>query len=114
MNSTTWAVAGPTPAKKPRPPSGSRCPPQFPVLPLQLGDPLRVRRRGARPLATVDLRLLDPVPQGLPVDAQLVRHPSDGSLLLPGLLPDLEHHPHRPLTDLIRILLRCWHDSYPR
>jgi hypothetical protein len=33
---------------------------------------------------------------------------------LSGLLPDLEHHPHGPLTDLIRVLLRRWHDSHLR
>src|SRR5207248_3518695 len=62
----------------------------------------------------VDLRLAYPVTQRLPVDTQPVRHPGDRPLLLPGLLPDLEHHPHGPLTDLIRVLLRCWHDSHLR
>src|SRR5690606_23595532 len=26
----------------------------------------------------------------------------------------LEHHPHGPLTQLVGILLRCWHDSHLR
>src|SRR6266508_2342905 len=55
-----------------------------------------------------------PVTQRFPVDTQPVRHPGDRPLLLAGLLPDLEHHPHGPLTDLVRVLLRCWHDSYLR
>ena len=46
---------------------------------------------------------------------------SRGELTLPiaartlaGLLPDLKNHPHGPLADLIRVLPRCWHDSYLR
>jgi hypothetical protein len=49
------------------------------------------------PLATIDLSLADPVPQGLPVDAELVTDPGDRPGALPGLLPNLEHHPHGTL-----------------
>src|SRR5690606_1730878 len=88
--------------------------PQFPDFPLQLHDPLRIHSGDPRPLAGVDLRLPDPVTQSLPVDTQPASDPGNRTVLLPGLLPDLERHPHGPLTDLVRVLLRCWHDSYLR
>lgn len=114
MNSTTWAVAGPTREESRGSLQDLVGTPQFPVLPLQLGDTMRVHSGPARTLAAVDLRLLDPVSERLTVDPQLVRDPGDRPVRLPGLLPDLEHHPHGPLTDLVRVLLRCWHDSYLR
>src|SRR6266511_37954 len=87
--------------------SGSGCP-------QASTRPLRVHTGRTRALATVDLGLPDPVTQRFPVDAQPIRYPGDRPLLLAGLLPDLAHHPHGPLTDLVRVLLRCWHDSYLR
>src|SRR5690606_35295522 len=87
---------------------------QFPVLTLELHDPLRIHSGGTRPVAGVDLALPDPVTQRLPINTQPVSDPGDRTVLLPCLLPVPEHHPHGPLTDLIRVLPRCWHDSYPR
>ena len=107
MNSTTWQSR----VQLPREESRRRLqdlvgPAQLPDLPLQLGDPLRVHRRGTGPPASVDLRLAYPVPQRLPVDPQLVGHPGHRTHLLPGLLPNLEHHPHGPLTQLVGVPLR--------
>src|SRR5690606_24726824 len=49
-----------------------------------------------------------------PVDPQPARHPGHRAPPLTGLLPDLEHHPYGPLTQLVGTLLRCWHDSHLR
>src|SRR5690606_18698189 len=65
-------------------------------------------------LTRIHLRLTHPVPQRLPVDPRPAGHPGHRALPLTGLLPDLAHHPHGPLTHLVRILPRRWHDSHLR
>jgi hypothetical protein len=52
-------------------------PAQLAVLLLELGQPLRVAGRDARPHTAVDLGLADPVPQSLGMHPQLLRHPAD-------------------------------------
>ena len=47
-------------------------PPQLPVLLLQLGDPLRVVAGRSRRLTRVDPGLLDPVPQRVRIDPELL------------------------------------------
>jgi hypothetical protein len=85
---------------------------QLTDLPLQLGYPLRILARRARPLPRIDLRLTDPTTQRLPVDTQLGRDRRDRSLTTPRLPLDLDHHPHGPIPQLVRVLPRCWHDSH--
>ncbi len=88
------------------------------VLPFQLADPPRIRRRPARPPAGIDLGLLHPVPQRLRTDTELLDHPFDRTPTLTGLGSYIEHQANRTLPQLIPILLRRWHDSwnpgYPR
>ena len=79
---------------------------QLPVLLLKRGDPLPVSGRGSPAATGVDLRLANPVPQRLGADAELAGDTRDHTVLLAALLADLEHHPHRALAQLLRILLR--------
>ena len=47
----------------------------------------------------------------LAVNTQLRRHPGDLPVPLPVPLPDLEHHLHRALAQLLGVFPLCWHDS---
>src|SRR6266550_1642855 len=84
-------------------------PAQLTILAFQLDDPLPLGRWHAGPLATVDLGLVDPVAQGLPVDAQLLGDPSHRPGPLAGLLAQLQHHPHGALAQLRRVSPQGWH-----
>src|SRR5579859_5970226 len=80
-------------------------PAQLPILPLQLGDPTLVLVRHPRPPTTVDLGLVDPVPQRLGPYPQLPGDPPDHPVTLTALLDGIHHKPNRPLPKLGRIPL---------
>ena len=85
---------------------------QFPVLPLQLHEPLmRVGRRRRRP--GHGTRGTQPVPQGRSWDAQLLADLVAGPLDWdPRVLLDrLVHSADRTLTQLVVVLPWCRHDS---
>src|SRR5437773_1203122 len=86
-------------------------PPQLPVFPLQLRDPLLVLTRDAGAHPIVDLGLLDPAPQRLGVNTQLTTHPGQLTVPLALSLPDLQDHLHRAFAQLIGVLPLCRHDS---
>src|SRR5690606_31669492 len=79
-------------------------------LPLELLDPLSLRRRGTRPLAQIPLRLPHPAPERLARAADLCSNRLDGSPLRRVLTLVLEHQPNRPLTHLRGVLLCLSHD----
>ncbi len=54
-------------------------PAELPVLPLQLGQLVRVAARGPGPAARIDLGLTDPATQRLGVDAELLTDPTGRS-----------------------------------
>jgi hypothetical protein len=74
---------------------------QLAVLPLELGDPLPIRGRGAQPAAAIDVGLLQPATQRLRPDAELTGHTGDHAETLTTLLIDqLLRHPNRALAQL--------------
>jgi hypothetical protein len=82
------------------------------IRPAQLLDlPLEVLHSGPLigaepgPSTIVDLRSTDPDAQGLPVDVELPGDRLDRFPLRRVLVLVLEHHPHRALTQLGRVLL---------
>ena len=79
-------------------------PAQLPVVTLQRRQPPSIYRRRPRAGAPVDLSLGHPLPQRLAADAQLLGDTGHDPEGLPRVLPDLEHHPDRPLTQLDRVL----------
>src|SRR5207245_2162814 len=85
-------------------------PAQLSVLPRQRPDPRRIRRRGPRPQAPVDLRLLSPAAQRVGFDPQLAAHlPAGGRHAGVLVLDQVQHQPDRPVTQLVRILPCCSH-----
>jgi len=86
-------------------------PAQLAHLSLQVLDPLRVRRGGARLLTGVDALLLDPVPQGVRHDPDLRADPLHRRVhRQPRVLGHrLGHHPQRTITQLVGVLPRGRH-----
>ncbi len=82
------------------------CPAQLGIFALQLADPGCVRARGPRPLAGIDLGLLDPAAQRIAVDSQLLTDPPTRRRDAPSLSGDVQDQADRPLPQLIRILPR--------
>src|SRR6266511_3804053 len=76
---------------------------QLTDLAFQLRDPLPLSGRHAQAAATVDLGLPHPAAQRLGADAKLAGDPGDHPDALAGLLHGLQHHAHRPLTQLGRV-----------
>jgi hypothetical protein len=72
-------------------------------LPLELSQAGPLVGRDHGPAALVDLGAAYPHPQRLPVDVELRRDRLDRLPLRRMLMGVLEHHPHRPLTQLGRI-----------
>ena len=70
-------------------------------------DPLRVRAGRPRPHTLVDLGALDPRPQRLSVDTQLPSDPHDRAQLRRRITTRIDHHPDRPIPQLIGVLPRC-------
>src|SRR6266516_6201754 len=84
------------------------------VFPFQLADPGRIRGRGPRPLARVDLGPLHPAAERVAADSQLLTDAPARRRGVARLFLDVEHEADRPLPQLIRILPWCWHDSILR
>jgi hypothetical protein len=77
---------------------------------------IRIIGGRARPATRVPFRLTDPQPDRLRFRAtiaggELLGHRTDRFPLRPVLVTMIQHHPNRPLTQLIRILPLTWHDS---
>ena len=72
----------------------------------KLRDPRGVGRGGARPLADVDLDLGHSAPQHLGADSQLLPDPAARLCVGHRVLLRVEHHPHRPVTQLVGLLPR--------
>src|SRR5690606_27408946 len=84
---------------------------QLSVLTLQ---PLQLRQlvaRGPSPATGITLGLANPVPHRLRCRTQLLGHRRDRFPLRPVLMLMIEHHPHRPLTQLGRVSPMSWHNS---
>ena len=86
---------------------------QLMVLPLELGDLLRVARARPGPLARIDLCLRDPVAQRLGIDPQLLTDPGQRPDPGRGVTRQVDRHPDRTLPKLLRVLPRSCHDSHP-
>ena len=72
-----------------------------------------ISRRGTRPTTRVDLNTPTPTPQRVgvhphPLTDAMHRRVQRQALVL---ISTLEHKPHGPLSQLIGIPPRCWHDS---
>jgi hypothetical protein len=79
---------------------------------LQGLDRRPVACRGPRPLAGIDSRPLDPAPQSVGNHPDLRADPDHRLVQRQSRILDhrLRNQPLRPLTQLVRILPRCWHD----
>ncbi len=91
-------------------------PPQLSVLLLEGRDALLVGGADAWPAPVVNLRLLDPLAQGLGAHAELGRDPGKYAVALTAALELVEHHPDAPVTKLSRVpmlnrSLVVWHIS---
>src|SRR5205085_7370606 len=87
---------------------------QLPVLTLELLEALTFVRRQPWPVPFIDLSPAHPSPHRLGRRAQLLGHRADRVPLRVRMAFALEHHPHRTLTQLGRILPRTsllWHHS---
>src|SRR5512132_4118354 len=80
----------------------------LPLEPLQLPQLIAGR---PRPPALIPLGLTDPQANRLGLRAQLLSDRADRLPLRPVLALVLEHHPHGPLTQLVRVLPLPWHRS---
>jgi hypothetical protein len=74
---------------------------------------VRLKLFGCDPrlMAAIGLRLTDPLAQRLVIHTQLLADRHDRRPLRPVLGGGLQHHPHRPVAELRRILARSCHDS---
>jgi hypothetical protein len=111
MNFTSVPMGGRAPPQKSRRGLQDRIrPPQLTVLPLQLHQPTPIITRHPRPGAGIDLGLLHPAAQRIPVDTQLLPNPTTraGHRQLQLIIgQNIIDQTDRPITNLRRILLRC-------
>src|SRR3954453_13288290 len=75
--------------------------------PSRAGESSRHQRCSPGPSDGVYLHLFDPPAQRVRLDPQLLADPLAGRAHRAGLALDIEHEPHRALTQLVRILPRC-------
>src|SRR5918995_2328277 len=90
-------------------------PAQLAHLPLQLRDPGLLRRVHPGRLPLLDPGLLDPVPQRVGVDPQLLTDTPAGGVdrqALTVLVDQVAHEANRTRPNLVGILPRCRHDSH--
>src|SRR5829696_9781037 len=80
----------------------------LPFEPLQLGQ---LVAPSPRPAALIPLGLTDPQANRLGLRPELLSDRADRLPLRPVLALVVEHHPHGPLTQPVRVLPLPWHRS---
>jgi hypothetical protein len=70
---------------------------------------LELPARRSRPRPTIDLGLANPPPNRLPGRPQLLGDRTDRLPLRPLHALMLQHHPHRTIAQLARVLPMSWH-----
>ena len=76
---------------------------------LEIVDAPLLLTRDARADTSVDLRPVDPVAQGVFVDAELLTYPGQRTARGQRVSPQIHHHAHGTLTQLVRVLPWCSH-----
>src|SRR5699024_7018770 len=110
--STLWAVELRREKSRRRPQDRVR-PAQLTHFLLQFDQALGLASRGSGTVSLVDLRLHDPIPQGLGIDPELLAHTTERARPRRWIPSRLNSHPRGSLPKLVRVLPRCCHAPHP-